>query len=58
MVSFSTQEEASGGARLTDADWGRPGRRALQATSADCARGRMSLSLAAFGRPAGEGLRV
>ncbi|MBW8704286.1 hypothetical protein MBT84_32280 [Streptomyces sp. MBT84] len=45
-------------AALAEADWGRPGWRALQATCADCARGRVSVSLAAFARLAGEGLRV
>ncbi|MER6354053.1 hypothetical protein ABT186_20010 [Streptomyces sp. NPDC001634] len=43
---------------LADAGWGRPGWRALQAMCAGCLRGRTSLSLAAFARLAGEGLRV
>ncbi|MFG3064894.1 hypothetical protein ACGFYM_41125 [Streptomyces sp. NPDC048231] len=43
---------------LTEADWGRPGWHALQATCADCARGRVAVSLAAFARLAGNGLRV
>ncbi len=43
---------------LADAGWGRPGWRALEGTCAGCVRGRTSLSLAAFARLAGEGLRV
>ncbi|MFJ9905632.1 hypothetical protein ACIRVK_22525 [Streptomyces sp. NPDC101152] len=43
---------------LADAGWGRPGWRALASTCAACAHGRPSLSLAAFARLAGEGLRV
>jgi hypothetical protein len=43
---------------LADAGWGRPGHRALTAACAGCVRGRTSLSLAAFARLAGEGLRV
>ncbi|MDX6361011.1 MAG: hypothetical protein QOC85_14, partial [Streptomyces sp.] len=43
---------------LADAGWGRPGHRALTAACAGCVRGRTSLSLSAFARLAGEGLRV
>ncbi|MFD0314218.1 hypothetical protein [Streptomyces flavalbus] len=43
---------------LADAGWGRPGWRGLGAACAGCVRGRTSLSLAAFARLAGEGLRV
>ncbi|MEU1404703.1 hypothetical protein ABZ471_20415 [Streptomyces sp. NPDC005728] len=43
---------------LADADWGRPGWRALAPACAGCARGRTSLSLAGFARLAGGGLRV
>ncbi|MGD1218177.1 MULTISPECIES: hypothetical protein [Streptomyces] len=43
---------------LADAGWGRPGRRALAAACAGCVRGRTSVSLAAFARLAGDGLRV
>jgi hypothetical protein len=43
---------------LADAGWGRPGWRALAPSCAGCPRGRMSLSLAAFGELAGDGLRV
>jgi hypothetical protein len=45
-------------AALADAGWGRPGRRALAPSCAGCLRGRTSVSLAAFARLAGEGLRV
>lgn len=45
-------------AALADAGWGRPGRRALAPSCAGCVRGRTSVSLAAFARLAGEGLRV
>ncbi|MFE1862461.1 hypothetical protein [Streptomyces anandii] len=45
-------------AALADAGWGRPGRLALAPSCAGCARGRTSLTLAAFARLAGEGLRV
>jgi hypothetical protein len=45
-------------AALADAGWGRPAWRVLQASCAACVRGRTSLSLAAFARLAGEGLRV
>ncbi|MEU0075124.1 hypothetical protein ABZ027_37160 [Streptomyces sp. NPDC006332] len=43
---------------LADAGWGRPGRLALAPACAGCLRGRTSLSLAAFARLAGDGLRV
>ncbi|MEV7129538.1 hypothetical protein [Streptomyces sp. NPDC093260] len=43
---------------LADAGWGRPGRLALAAACAGCVRGRTSVTLAAFARLAGEGLRV
>jgi hypothetical protein len=43
---------------LADAGWGRPGWRALAAACAGCVRGRTSVSLAAFARLAGDGLRV
>jgi hypothetical protein len=43
---------------LADAGWGRPGCRALAPSCAGCLRGRTSLSLAAFARLAGDGLRV
>jgi hypothetical protein len=43
---------------LADAGWGRPGWRALAPSCAGCVRGRASVSLAAFARLAGEGLRV
>ncbi|GAA3792732.1 hypothetical protein GCM10022403_028390 [Streptomyces coacervatus] len=43
---------------LADADWGRPGWRALAPSCPGCVRGRTSLSLAGFARLAGEGLRV
>jgi hypothetical protein len=43
---------------LADAGWGRPGWRALAPSCAGCVRGRTSVSLAAFARLAGEGLRV
>ncbi|MER6182020.1 hypothetical protein [Streptomyces sp. NPDC001652] len=43
---------------LADADWGRPGWRALAPSCAGCLRGRTSVSLASFARLAGEGLRV
>ncbi|MCD9873914.1 hypothetical protein [Streptomyces guryensis] len=45
-------------AALADAGWGRPGWRALAPSCAGCVRGRTSVSLAAFARLAGEGLRV
>ncbi|MET9382406.1 hypothetical protein ABZY09_15320 [Streptomyces sp. NPDC002928] len=45
-------------AALADAGWGRPGWRALAAACMGCVRGRTSLSLAAFARLAGDGLRV
>ncbi|MFF4831007.1 hypothetical protein [Streptomyces sp. NPDC001315] len=45
-------------AALADAGWGRPGWCALAAACAGCVRGRTSLSLAAFARLAGDGLRV
>ncbi|MER5754652.1 hypothetical protein [Streptomyces sp. NPDC002088] len=45
-------------ATLADAGWGRPGWRALAAACTGCVRGRTSLSLAAFARLAGDGLRV
>jgi hypothetical protein len=45
-------------AALADAGWGRPGWRALAPSCAGCVRARTSLSLAAFARRAGEGLRV
>lgn len=43
---------------LADAGWGRPGWRALASSCAGCVRGRTSVSLAAFARLAGEGVRV
>ncbi|MEU6475854.1 hypothetical protein ABZ858_02990 [Streptomyces sp. NPDC047017] len=43
---------------LADAGWGRPGRRALAPACAGCVRGRTSVTLAAFARLAGDGLRV
>ncbi|MDI5910004.1 hypothetical protein QDK90_34480, partial [Streptomyces sp. 12257] len=43
---------------LADADWGRPGWRALAPSCAGCLRGRTAVSLAGFARLAGEGLRV
>ncbi|MDL5200854.1 hypothetical protein [Streptomyces sp. ALI-76-A] len=43
---------------LVDAGWGRPGRRALAASCAGCARGRTGVSPAGFARLAGDGLRV
>ncbi|CAM5261383.1 hypothetical protein [Streptomyces fumanus] len=43
---------------LADAGWGRPNWRALAPSCAGCLRGRTSLSLAAFARRAGDGLRV
>jgi hypothetical protein len=43
---------------LADAGWGRPGWRALAPACAGCVRARTSLSLAAFARLAGEGVRV
>ncbi|POX49528.1 hypothetical protein C3489_24590 [Streptomyces sp. Ru71] len=43
---------------LADAGWGRPGWRALAPSCAGCVRARTSLSLTAFARLAGEGLRV
>ncbi|MEV0980347.1 hypothetical protein [Streptomyces sp. NPDC049915] len=46
------------GVGLADAGWGRPGWRALVPSCAGCVRARTSLSLAAFARLAGEGLRV
>jgi hypothetical protein len=45
-------------AALADADWGRPGWRALAPSCAGCQRGRTSVSLASFARLAGDGLRV
>lgn len=45
-------------AALADADWGRPGWKALAPSCAGCLRGRTSVSLAGFARLAGEGLRV
>ncbi|MCX4861287.1 hypothetical protein OG426_14305 [Streptomyces canus] len=45
-------------AALADADWGRPGWRALAPSCASCLRGRTAVSLAGFARLAGEGLRV
>jgi hypothetical protein len=45
-------------AALADAGWGRPGWRVLAAACAGCVRGRTSLTLAAFARLAGDGLRV
>ncbi|WP_406446474.1 hypothetical protein OHB14_45795 [Streptomyces sp. NBC_01613] len=45
-------------AALADAGWGRPGWRALAPSCAGCVRGRTSVSLAAFARLGGEGLRV
>ncbi|MCH5673138.1 hypothetical protein [Streptomyces gilvus] len=45
-------------ATLADAGWGRPGWRVLAPCCAGCLRGRTSLSLAAFARLAGDGLRV
>ncbi|MFG2479345.1 hypothetical protein [Streptomyces fagopyri] len=45
-------------AALADAGWGRPGWCGLAAVCAGCVRGRGSVSLAGFARPAGEGLRV
>ncbi|WP_420718477.1 hypothetical protein [Streptomyces sp. H51] len=43
---------------LADAGWGRPGRLALAPSCAGRLRGRTGMSLAAFARPAGDGLRV
>jgi hypothetical protein len=43
---------------LADAGWGRPGWRALAPSCAGCVRARTSVTLAAFARLAGEGLRV
>ncbi|MEU1267673.1 hypothetical protein [Streptomyces sp. NPDC005799] len=43
---------------LADAGWGRPGWRALAPSCAGCVRGRTYVSLAAFARLAGDGLRV
>src|SRR3954452_943538 len=43
---------------LADAGWGRPGWYALAPSCAGCVHGRRSLSLGAFARLAGEGLRV
>ncbi|MEV2217696.1 hypothetical protein AB0H86_40780 [Streptomyces sp. NPDC050997] len=43
---------------LADAGWGRPGRSALAPSCVGCLRGRTSVSLAAFARLAGDGLRV
>ncbi|MEU5099655.1 hypothetical protein [Streptomyces sp. NPDC020996] len=43
---------------LADAGWGRPGWRALAPSCAGCLRGRTGMSLAAFARLAGNGLRV
>ncbi|CQR64687.1 hypothetical protein [Streptomyces leeuwenhoekii] len=43
---------------LADAGWGRPGWRALAPSCEGCLRGRYALSLAAFARLAGDGLRV
>lgn len=43
---------------LADAGWGRPGWIALAPSCAGCVRGRTSVSLAAFARLAGDGLRV
>jgi hypothetical protein len=43
---------------LADAGWGRPGWRGLAPSCAGCVRARTSVSLAAFARLAGEGLRV
>ncbi|WP_367324041.1 hypothetical protein [Streptomyces sp. HUAS ZL42] len=48
----------AGAASLADAGWGRPGWRALAPSCAACLRGRTFLSLAAFARLAGDGLRV
>ncbi|WP_427923207.1 hypothetical protein [Streptomyces sp. cg40] len=48
----------AGAVALADAGWGRPGWRALAAACAGCVRGRTSVSLAAFARLAGDGLRV
>jgi hypothetical protein len=48
----------AGAVALADAGWGRPGWRALAPSCAGCLRGRTSLSLAAFARRAGDGLRV
>ncbi|MCX5057996.1 MULTISPECIES: hypothetical protein [unclassified Streptomyces] len=45
-------------AALADAGWGRPGWLALAPSCAGCVHGRPSLSLAAFARLAGEGLRM
>ncbi|MGV9276230.1 hypothetical protein [Streptomyces griseosporeus] len=45
-------------AGLADAGWGRPGWRALAPVCPGCAHGRTTVSLAAFARLAGEGLRV
>jgi hypothetical protein len=45
-------------AALADAGWGRPGLRALTGACAGCVRGRICLTLAAFARLAGDGLRV
>ncbi|MEU6095662.1 hypothetical protein [Streptomyces sp. NPDC047079] len=51
---------ACGGAAaaLADAGWGLPGWRVLRSACVRCVRGRISVSLAAFARLAGEGLRV
>ncbi|MXM63093.1 hypothetical protein GR925_06435 [Streptomyces sp. HUCO-GS316] len=43
---------------LADAGWGRPGWRALAPSCAGCVRRRTSVSLTAFARLAGHGLRV
>ncbi|MFF9282294.1 hypothetical protein [Streptomyces griseosporeus] len=43
---------------LADAGWGHPGWRALAPVCPGCAHGRTTVSLAAFARLAGEGLRV
>ncbi|MFI1069795.1 hypothetical protein [Streptomyces puniciscabiei] len=43
---------------LADAGWGRPGWRVLGPVCTGCVRGRTCVSLAGFGRLAGEGLRV
>ncbi|MBG0856260.1 hypothetical protein I2W78_31515 [Streptomyces spinoverrucosus] len=43
---------------LADAGWGRPGWLALTPSCAGCLRGRTSVTLAAFARLAGDGLRV
>ncbi|MFF9766702.1 hypothetical protein ACF1GT_08840 [Streptomyces sp. NPDC014636] len=43
---------------LADAEWGRPGWRALAAACAGCVRGRTAVSLAQFASLAGHGLRM